>query len=267
MSRTDHHNYPSSHRAWRDACFRNRRQDQGRREAIEFERASNLGDAPELVYADFTPEPLAEWEAELLGLPKGTVWTEGPGSAPDNVWHDDPLDFEYERRETCGAIRASDGLDCVREPGHFGRHAHEHILWTDDACEDPFAGEPSIPMMTLTEFRAHTGYSDTGYSDGFSVTTEAPIQRESMRGPGIRVWELARALGIESSVLVNALRSNGEYVTSHASWLAKPAAERIAQHFPSAFVWADLDPASYPKEHNLSDAALNRLRQSLLASA
>jgi hypothetical protein len=260
VSRTDHHfRYEKHHNA-------NRRIASHRRDAIEFERVSNLGDAPELVYADFTPEPLAEWEAELLGLPKGTVWTEGPGSAPDNVWHDDPLDFEYERRETCGAIRASDRLDCVREPGHFGRHAHEHILWTDDACEEP-ESEPSIPMMTLTEFRAHTGYSDTGFSDGFSVTTEAPIQRESMRGPGIRVWELARALGIESSVLVNALRANGEYVTSHASWLAKPAAERIAQHFPSTFVWADLDPTTYPKEHSLSDTALNRLRQSLLASA
>jgi hypothetical protein len=64
--------------------------------------------------------------------------------------------------ELCGAIRTSDGLDCMQPPWHpiMDKHVHENVTWADSACE-------------LSASRKSTVRE--GVLDGVCMTTPPPV--------------------------------------------------------------------------------------------
>jgi hypothetical protein len=169
----------------------------------------NARDAWFLGYDD--ADGLHEWERELLGIMNGnTAWrtTTGKGNAHDEVdeivYADQMLamdDWERHERE----------LEAERdEMPHI-----EHITYAQ-ACQE-FGHAPTAQDSTITAMRGWTRKTPSGTSC-----------------PKMRVYELARELGIESSVLVRVLREDlNEYVKGAQSTLVMPVVRKVMDYFPS----------------------------------
>lgn len=216
MSRTDHPRLPGTHRAGhpfacRDCdgygCYWCCKSRHGRRGAMS-ERAAiveqiadmddqrRLPDWEEELLDQFEVdrvERLADWERELLDIPADVLWrTEGAGL--NHVWAPEPED--------------DDPTD---------------VHWDDPAtCDDEGEG---AQWLTGDPHHFFDAVGDAWVIEGPSTVSAEP-QRE---GHYVRVWQLARDLNVESKHVVEVLRTAGEYVRGHQSWIAAPVAEAVMQ--------------------------------------
>lgn len=145
---------------------------------------------------EFEDERLAEWELELLGAPKGSVWT----TEHDSVWAGD-VDYEDE----------------VGEPAPYER--------VDDEDDEDY--EPESTFLTATPEEFFDAVGDAWVFEGPAAPADWMHHKPARGGHYVRVHQLAREVGIEARDLVTFLRSTGEYVRGHQSWIAEPVAERM----------------------------------------
>src|SRR5665647_1867623 len=59
----------------------------------------------------------------------------------------------------------------------------------------------------------------------------------------VRVYELAKELGVESKILLNHLKEHGEFVRSASSTIEPPVVRKIRETFPAELTTAG-DPAA-----------------------
>lgn len=77
------------------------------------------------------------------------------------------------------------------------------------------------------------GDVDEAFPDGGYVITGPSPSRRSVRASGyIRVYELAREVGINTTHMITALRSHGEYVNSGFAYVALPVCDRVREVGP-----------------------------------
>lgn len=184
-------------------------------------RQSWLDDAyPMEVDLDDEPERLADWERDLLDLPESTVWQTVSGQ--DHMWAE-VVTHGYE------------------SPEQFVEESEQDL----DAA-DPQAwlhGDPHDFFQSV---------GDAWVIEGPSATRPEPVRA----GHYVRVYELAREVGIESKDMVRHLRNSGEYVRSHTSSVAVPVAERLRA---IADVLVDTYGARKASAADRHDAAMRRL--------
>lgn len=137
------------------------------------------------------PERLADWERDLLDLPEHTVWQTQSGH--DMAW----------------AEIVTHGYESEDE------YVEEFLEESADAPDTHWlAGDPRDFFQSV---------GDAWVIEGPSVTKPEPLRA----GHYVRVYELAREVGIESKDLIRHLRLSGEYVKAHTSYVALPVADRV----------------------------------------
>ena len=120
--------------------------------------------------------------------------------------------------------------------GHhlLGREVDEHLRICPD-CAHEYAmrgGSPLDPPVDDEESLPVTITSDPSLID-FPWTIvrgdAPPAYVPSIKGPGMRVYELAHELNMTSPDLRAVLFGMGEYTRSASSWLALPACDRVRE--------------------------------------
>lgn len=142
---------------------------------------------------------LAAWEIELL--------FEEPEEVLDHLAHD-PQD----------ALHTHWCAECCEEYAREAYPEFEHEPEYDEDADLDY--EPWLPVMSISD-----AYQELG--DGFTIEGPSRPWKEVKSEHYVRVYELAREVGIEAKHLVADLRLNGEYVHSHMSLVAVPVADYL----------------------------------------
>lgn len=129
------------------------------------------------------------------------------------------------------------------EDVHYGDPAERVDVWIHDGKEYLTGPVPEdldeitdwtswLPLMSYDEACEELAY-------GFTIEGPSPQPEPLREGHYVRVYQLARDLGVDSKPLVAHLREIGEYVATHQSWVANPVADRLrADNSLAPLAWA-----------------------------
>jgi hypothetical protein len=228
MSRTFHPRSYGTHRAGHDLrenakedCRLPVRPDLTKAQAIaEYEPTSEPIDLPGLKRLG----PI-EWDNFWRGVrPRPEPWceeTERWLDASMDEWLDDERMASWEvdvlegAEGACWTTRSGDDL--------VGSYAELYADVPDEPTDDDLDAADQSAWLTGDPRDFFDAVGDAWVVEGPSVTKPEPLRA----GHYVRVYELAREVGIETKDLVRHLRLSGEYVRGAQSFVAVPVADRM----------------------------------------